>query len=208
MWHELVSVNIWPAIYLDYVWWWFDTVDRKIIRGEYLWFLGTVVNTGTYEEVTNVTLTAKHVATNTTVALEWIWGGGTVVEEPLGTGTAGGSGWDLAFHWFTDDALPGVWEITLAATPASGEVNTANNVKVLTLEILPYGELSESLNELFSRTPALTGMIDIQDIILAAMAFGATPGDPEYNALADFNRDDLIDIFDLVQIAIHFGLEW
>jgi hypothetical protein len=208
MWHELVSNNIWPAIYLDYVWWWFDTVDRKIIRGEYLWLLGTVVNTGTYAEVTNVTLTAKHVATNTTVALEWIWGGGTVVEEPLGTGTAGGSGWDLAFEWVTDDALPGVWEVTLAATPAPGEVNTANNVKVLTMEILPYGELSESLNELFSRTPDLTGTIDIQDIVLAAMTFGATPGDPEYNALADFNRDDLIDIFDLVQIAIHFGLEW
>jgi len=96
----------------------------------------------------------------------------------------------------------------LAATPAPGEVNTANNVKVLDLEILPYGELSESLNELISRTLDLTGTIDIQDIVLAAMTFGATPGDPEYNALADFNRDDLIDIFDLVQIAIHFGLEW
>jgi hypothetical protein len=208
MWHSLVSVNIWPAIYLDYVWWWFDTVDRKLIRGEYLWLLGTVVNTGTYEEVTNVTLTAKHVATNTTAALEWVWGGGTVVEEPLGTGTAGGSGWDRAFHWFTDDALPGVWEITLAATPAMGEANTADNTKVLTMEILPYGELSEALNELVSRTPALTGQIDIQDIVLAVNAFGATPEDLNWNALADFNGDSLIDIFDIVQIAIHFGLEW
>jgi hypothetical protein len=207
MWHELVSNNIWPAIVLPYGWWFMDTVDRKIIRGEYIWILGTVVNTGTYAEDFNVTMTAKHVATNTTVDLEWAWGGGTVVPMSLGTGTAGGSGWDLMFEWITDDALEGDWEIMLAATSVSGEVNTANNVKVLTMEILPYGELSESLDELISRTLDLSGRIDLQDIILAAMAFGATPGDPDYNPLADFNGDG-IDIFDLVQIAIQFGLEW
>ena len=216
MWHELVSVNVWPAVALAYDWWFMDTVDRKIIRGEWLWFLGTVVNTGTYEEVFNASMTARHVATNTTVALPWLWyedenatpWSETNVLYGLGTGTAGGSGWDLMFHWFTDDALPGVWEITLVATPASGEVDTANNVKVNTIEILPFGELSESLNELVSRTLGLTGTIDIQDIVLAAMAFGATPGDPEWNPLADFNGDGLIDIFDLVQIAIHFGWVW
>jgi hypothetical protein len=208
MWHELVSNNIWPAIVLPYGWWFMDTVDRKIIRGEYIWLLGTVVNTGTYEEEFNATMTARHVATDTTVALDCAWGGGPVVPYALGTGTAGGSGWDIMFEWITDDALPGVWEITLAATSVPGEVNTANNVKVLTLEILPYGELSESLNELVSRTLDLSGIIDIQDIVLAAMAFGATPGDPEYNPLADFDHNGVIDIFDLVQIAIHFGLEW
>jgi hypothetical protein len=216
MWHSLVSVNIWPAIYLDYAWWFMDTVDRKIIRGEWLWLLGTVVNTGTYSEDFNVTMTAKHVDTNTTVALPCLWyvndtatpWSETNVLMSLGTGTAGGSGWDLMFHWFTDDALAGVWEITVAATPALGEANTADNTKVLTLEILPYGEVSEALNELVSRTPALTGQIDIQDIVIAVNAFGSTPGDPDWNTLADFNGDGLIDIFDIVQIAIHFGLEW
>ena len=209
MWHELVSVNIWPAIVLPYGWWFMDTVDRKIIRGEYIWILGTVVNTGTYAEDFNVTMTAKHVATNTTVALEWAWAPPiTEVEMSLGSGTAGGSGWDLMFEWITDDALPGIWEITLAATSVPGEVDTANNVKVLNMEILPYGELSESLNELISRTLALTGRIDIQDIILAVLSFGATSGDPDYNPLADFNGDGEIDIFDIVQIAIHFGWEW
>ena len=211
MWHELVAVNIWNAVALmQYDWWFMDTVDRKIIRGEYVWILGTVVNLGTYVDTTNATLNARHVATDTTVDLECAWGGGPVVEYTLGTGTAGGSGWDIMFEWYTDDALPGIWELTLAATPVSGEVDTANNVMSLTVEILPYGELSESLNELVSRTLGLHGRISIQDIVIAANAFGSRPGDSNWNPLADFNNNGVITIVDLVTIARPgtFGLEW
>jgi hypothetical protein len=208
MYHDLTSVNLWPSIYLDYAWWWLDTVDRKIIRGEYVWILGTVVNLGTYAEVFNVTLTAKHLATNTTVPLDCAWGGGPVVEESLGTGTAGGSAWDLMFEWVTDDALPGAWDLILEASNVTGEANTANNILSLSMDILPYGELSESENELISRTLGLSGKINLEDIIVAANAFGATPGDPDWDPLADFDGNDLIDIYDLVFIAIRYGTEW
>lgn len=49
------------------------------------------------------------------------------------------------------------------------------------------------------------GVVDIFDIQAAALAFGSSCGDPEWNPKADFNADNKIDIFDLFIIASHFG---
>jgi hypothetical protein len=209
MWHDIQSVDIWPAIFLPYDWWWLDTVDRKVIRGEWLWILGTCTNMGTYTDTSNVTLTATGIsgpATGTVIALPCTWGGGPVVAETIPPHA--GSGWDLMFDWATDTAVPGVYELKLAAAPVPGETSTANNNLTLTVEILPYGELSESQNELIPRPPSLTGVIDIVDVIICALAFGATPQSPRWNPLCDFNLDNLIDICDLVQIGIAFGTVW
>jgi hypothetical protein len=64
---------------------------------------------------------------------------------------------------------------------------------------------------LYEIEPALLGdvngdsVVDIFDLVLAALAFGSSPGDPNWNPVADLNGDDLVDIFDLVIIAISFG---
>jgi len=49
------------------------------------------------------------------------------------------------------------------------------------------------------------GIVDIFDLVRAAVAFGSTPSDPNWDSSADLNGDEIIDIFDLVMIALHFG---
>jgi parallel beta-helix repeat protein len=47
--------------------------------------------------------------------------------------------------------------------------------------------------------------VDISDAILAASAFGSSPGHPNWNSLADLNQDNIIDIFDIIILANNFG---
>ena len=46
------------------------------------------------------------------------------------------------------------------------------------------------------------GEINLQDIALAAMAFGSSPGHPRWDPVADLNKDGVVDIRDLVAIAV------
>jgi hypothetical protein len=49
------------------------------------------------------------------------------------------------------------------------------------------------------------GIINIIDIVIAALAFWSHPGDPNWNPDADINLDNTVNIIDLVYIAIRFG---
>jgi len=48
------------------------------------------------------------------------------------------------------------------------------------------------------------GVVDIFDVVLAAKAFGSTPGDSMWNRAADLNGDDVVDIFDIVILTKNF----
>jgi len=51
--------------------------------------------------------------------------------------------------------------------------------------------------------------VDIFDVVLAALAYGATPSDPNWDARADIaNPYDLINIFDIVMIVGSYGEEY
>ena len=47
--------------------------------------------------------------------------------------------------------------------------------------------------------------VDIQDIFIAANAFGSYPAHPRWNTQADINKDDYIGIDDIYLIAKKFG---
>ncbi len=49
------------------------------------------------------------------------------------------------------------------------------------------------------------GVVDFLDIVAACLYFGSYPGHSRWNPVADLNFDSLIDIFDLVLVAINVG---
>jgi len=60
-----------------------------------------------------------------------------------------------------------------------------------------WGTLREDLNN--------DCTVDIFDIVILGLAFGARPGDPHWDPRADVVEDALIDIFDIVKLALVFG---
>lgn len=48
-------------------------------------------------------------------------------------------------------------------------------------------------------------IVDILDLTIVATAYSSIPSDPNWDPRADINEDHLIDIFDLVTVALHFG---
>lgn len=49
------------------------------------------------------------------------------------------------------------------------------------------------------------GIVDIKDALLAAKAFGSSPGDPNWNPAADLDGNGVINIIDLLLLAMNFG---
>jgi hypothetical protein len=49
------------------------------------------------------------------------------------------------------------------------------------------------------------GTINILDIFIVANAFGATPGDENWNATADLDNNGIINILDIFAVAWDFG---
>jgi hypothetical protein len=47
--------------------------------------------------------------------------------------------------------------------------------------------------------------VDIFDVAPIATAFGSSLRKTDFNSAADVNRDGVIDIFDIVQVALVFG---
>jgi hypothetical protein len=204
MWHDIVATDIF--VFLPWTGPGWPVYRTWVIRGEVAEILVSLVNLGTYIDTTNVTLTAHHLATSTTIALPWSWyenetatpWSETNVKETIEP--YAGSGWDLMFYWNTTDAAPGVWNLTSVATQVPGEVSTDNNRWTFSVVIPPYGELSSTF--------LADGIIDILDVVIAAEAFGTRRDHRNWNPLADLNNDGIIDISDLVLIGVNFGKRW
>jgi len=49
------------------------------------------------------------------------------------------------------------------------------------------------------------GIVNINDVVIAALAFGSYPGHPRWNPRADIRQDGIINIIDLVIIGVNFG---
>jgi len=49
------------------------------------------------------------------------------------------------------------------------------------------------------------GKVDIFDALILAMAFGTSPGQPNWNSVADIKQDDTIDILDAIILSNNFG---
>lgn len=107
-----------------------------------------------------------------------IWNGSTV-EEALLNDTS---------------AVDLLREVGCALDPSNTEGRSAmyDMAKVFNTEIVP-----SDINGDYT--------VDIVDIVIAAIAFGSKPGDPNWNPIADVNNDLDVDIVDIVIIALEFG---
>jgi hypothetical protein len=118
---------------------------------------------------------------------------GTYAAFPDGNGT-------LATITFTVTSLPST--VTLIPLTLTDVIIVAADGSVLPYRRLEAGSLliptlAEDVNN--------DGVVNIQDLVLWAISFGATPGQARYNAKADINRDGVINIVDGVLIAKSFG---
>jgi hypothetical protein len=49
------------------------------------------------------------------------------------------------------------------------------------------------------------GIINLKDVYAVALAFGSSPGDPNWNPLCDFNQDGVVNLKDYYPVCMHFG---
>jgi len=123
----------------------------------------------------------------------------TVITLPDGknhttTTLPSGDSTTLTFTWNTTGVAKGNHTITAEATQLPGETDTLDNT--LTdgwIIVAMVGDINAD------------GIVDITDIYLIALAFGAMPPDPRYDPNLDIIYDDIIDISDIYTAAIHYG---
>lgn len=60
------------------------------------------------------------------------------------------------------------------------------------------GLLTTDLNE--------DGKVDILDIVIIGRAYGSYPGHPRWNAIADLDKNEVINIKDILPVARDYGL--
>jgi len=88
----------------------------------------------------------------------------------------------------------GSHKVVVYATDLSGNTGVSSPVYFTVLTSFIPGDMDGDMD------------VDIDDIYIAALAFGSNEGHPRWNILADLDNDGYVDIFDLYLIASKFGI--
>jgi hypothetical protein len=137
----------------------------------------TVDNQGSFAEVFNVTVYANVTAIDTQqISLN-------VTNRTI-----------LMFTWNTMSFTYGNYTLTAFAWPVPGENITANNnfTDGLATVTIP-GDINGDFQ------------VSLTDLVLLANAYGCKPGDTKWNPNADINCNGVVDLADLVTMAMHYG---
>jgi hypothetical protein len=101
----------------------------------------------------------------------------------------------LTVNWNTTLVTP-CHEYTISAEipQIPYEFNTTNNIYVNgKIKIRVFGDVSGD------------GYVGVDDVVMAAEAFGSVPGHSRWITYADLNRDNYVGVDDIVEIAANFG---
>jgi len=155
------------------------TSETWVYQGWILHINVTAKNLGEFTETFNISTYC-----NTTLV-------GTVQVINL----APGDYYETHFTFNTSTLSPcHTYSITGKATLVPFEFNKTNNILVGDgVKIRLLGDVNGD------------GIVDLQDVFTASLAFGSTPGQPNWNPGADVVRDNKIDLRDVFIINIHFG---
>jgi parallel beta-helix repeat protein len=157
-----------------------SVVPAKTIIGEGFGdnVIVTVANFGQNAETFNVTAYANPVVIGTQLVVNL---------SPASTTT-------LTFTWNTTAPLSGNYTLSAYAWPVSGETYTAdNNVTGGALLVTIPGDLNGDFR------------VNLQDLVILALAYGTKPGDQKWNPNADITDDNNVGPADLAILANHYG---
>jgi hypothetical protein len=103
----------------------------------------------------------------------------------------------LIFVWDTNDTTPcNNYTISAKASTVPYEMNTTNNEHINGhVKIRILGDINGD------------GKVRVDDVYLAAEAFGSYPGHPRWEPAADLNGDGKIRVDDVYLVAINFGAD-
>ena len=104
---------------------------------------------------------------------------------------------NFAFSWNTTGAKPAQYRFVINATISTPESlgNQVDNVATIpnAIHLYPLGDVDQD------------GWITIQDISVADLGYGATPGNSRWNPWADITGGGIISIVDINYITYHYG---
>jgi hypothetical protein len=154
------------------------TLSKAITNDTTVTINVTVLNNGNYTATFDVTLYYDE----------------NEIQTQTVTDLAPANSLDLTYLFDTTPLPKGNYTIKAYAPPITGENYVENN-------LLIDGWIKETI--LGDVTG--DGQVNILDISLVAVSFGAKPGDPMWNPMADINNDNQVNILDISTVAIHFG---
>jgi len=113
----------------------------------------------------------------------------TVHDLPIGQNTT------LLFTWITTGLPPCAnYTLNAEAETVPYEMDTADNTFTDgKIRIKLMGDVNGDC------------IVDLYDLTAVALAFSASPGDPNWNPETDLNGDGTIDIFDIVIVVVNYG---
>ena len=109
----------------------------------------------------------------------------------------------VSAHW--KNLLSGSVNLTVNVEPSAAQGNYS-------LRIMGNGggvteSMTQSINLRVAFNPDINrdGKVDMKDVATVARAFGSTPGDPNWNPMADLNEDGVVDKVDIAMVVEDFG---
>jgi hypothetical protein len=138
----------------------------------------TVANQGDFTETFNVTTYANQ----------------TLIGEIYNVELTSRNFTTILFTWNTTGLAKGNYTISAVADTVPGETDTADNELI---DSWVFVGLIGDINA--------DGIVDIADIYLIALSYGAIIGTPQYKPNLNINSDGIIDIEDIYIAAIHYG---
>ena len=147
-------------------------------------------------QIVNITVVAKNEGNVTETFNVATYYDTSVIGIQTVTNLTAGANITLTFSWDTVGVEPSIISYTIKAVaiPVPGEIDTADNILIDgTVKVKLLGDVNGD------------GIVNIKDIGICCKAFGSTPSDPRWDPRADLTGDSLVDIFDLVTIAVNFG---
>jgi hypothetical protein len=103
----------------------------------------------------------------------------------------------ISYTWDTGSYAKAIYIISASAEPISGGTNTTNNTYMTgPVEVTIPGDLNGDFK------------VNLEDLVQLALAYGSTPGDPNWNPTADIDNSGVVGLSDLVILALHYGQQY